>query len=218
MGLYQYEIRDIKKTDRIDRLVSNLFAKMPEIESARARLITESYRETENEPMIMRRARAFAHILENIPIIIRDDELVVGSSTIAPRGCQTYPEFSYEWLEAEFDTVATRSADPFYISEEAKREIREADRYWKGKTTSELATAYMEPETLTAMAHNMFTPGNYFYNGVGHVTVQYEKVLAIGYEGIRAQAQELLAKSDIGDGDYARKARFCRQSSLAVMQ
>ena len=104
MGLYQYEIRDIKKTDRIDRLVSNLFAKMPEIESARARLITESYRETENEPMIMRRARAFAHILENIPIIIRDDELVVGSSTIAPRGCQTYPEFSYEWLEAEFDT------------------------------------------------------------------------------------------------------------------
>ena len=124
MGLYQYEIRDIKKTDRIDRLVSNLFAKMPEIESARARLITESYRETENEPMIMRRARAFAHILENIPIIIRDDELVVGSSTIAPRGCQTYPEFSYEWLEAEFDTVATRSADPFYISEEAKREIR----------------------------------------------------------------------------------------------
>ena len=175
MGLYQYEITDIRKTERIDRLIANLFAKMPEIESARARLITESYRETENEPVIMRRAKAFAHILENIPIIIRDDELVVGSSTIAPRGCQTYPEFSYEWLEAEFDTVVTRSADPFYISEEAKREIREADRYWKGKTTSELATAYMEPETLTAMAHNMFTPGNYFYNGVGHVTVQYEK-------------------------------------------
>lgn len=159
MGLYQYEITDIKKTARIDRLIANLFAKMPEIESARARLVTESYKETENEPMIIRRAKAFAHILENIPIIIRDEELVVGSSTIAPRGCQTYPEFSYEWLEAEFDTVAGRSADPFYISEEAKREIREADRYWKGKTTSELATAYMEPETLTAMEHNMFTPG-----------------------------------------------------------
>ncbi|MDE7013962.1 MAG: glycyl radical protein, partial [Kineothrix sp.] len=168
MGLYQYEITDVKKTERIDRLVAHLFAKMPEIESARAKLITESYKETENEPMIMRRAKAFAHILRNIPIIIREDELVVGSSTIAPRGCQTYPEFSYEWLEAEFDTVATRSADPFYISEQAKREIKEADSYWKGKTTSELATSYMEPETLTAMEHNMFTPGNYFYNGVGH--------------------------------------------------
>ena len=208
MGLYQYEVTDIKKTARIDRLVANLFAKMPEIESARARLVTESYKETENEPIIIRRAKAFAHILENIPIIIRGDELVVGSTTIAPRGCQTYPEFSYEWLEAEFDTVAGRSADPFYISEEAKREIREADIYWKGKTTSELATAYMEPETLIAMEHNMFTPGNYFYNGVGHVTVQYEKVLAIGYEGIRAEAEKRLSECDFGDGDYARKARF----------
>ena len=208
MGLYQYEVTDIKKTERIDRLVAHLFAKMPEIESARAKLITESYKETENEPIIIRRAKAFAHILENIPIIIREDELVVGSSTIAPRGCQTYPEFSYEWLEGEFDTVAARIADPFYISEQAKREIKEANGYWKGKTTSDLATSYMEPETLTAMAHNMFTPGNYFYNGVGHVTVQYEKVLAIGYEGIRAEAQKLLSECDFGDGDYARKSRF----------
>ena len=111
----------IAKSDRIDRLKENLFRKMPEIESARAKLITESYRQTEGEPIIMRRAKAFLHILQNIPIIIRDEELVVGSTTLAPRGCQTYPEFSYEWLEAEFDTVATRTADPFYISEEAKK-------------------------------------------------------------------------------------------------
>lgn len=215
MGLYQYEVADIKKTDRIDRLVSHLFARMPEIESARARLITESYRTTEQEPVIIRRAKAFVHVLEHIPIIIREDELVVGSSTITPRGCQTYPEFSYEWLEAEFDTVASRSADPFYISEEAKREIREADRYWKGKTTSELATSYMAPETLTAMEHNMFTPGNYFYNGVGHVTVQYEKVLAIGMEGIRAEAEGLLAQCRVGDGDYARKSRFLQAVILS---
>ena len=38
--------------------------------------------------------------------------------------------------------------------------------------------------------HNIFTPGNYFYNGVGHVTVKYEEVLAIGYEGIIAQSTE----------------------------
>ena len=173
MGLYTYDNTAIPKSDRIPKLVENLYAKMPEIESARAKLITESYKQTENEPIIIRRAKAFEHILENIPIVIRDLELIVGSTTLAPRGCQTYPEFSYEWLEAEFDTVETRSADPFYISEQTKQEIKEADAYWKGKTTSELATAYMEPETLTAMEHNMFTPGNYFYNGVGHVTVKY---------------------------------------------
>ncbi len=208
MGLYTYNSTDIPKTDRIPKLVEHLYAKLPEIESARAVLITESYRQTENEPMVIRRAKAFQHILENIPIIIRDLELIVGSTTIAPRGCQTYPEFSYEWLETEFDTVETRSADPFYISEQTKRELKEANAYWKGRTTSELATAYMEPETLTAMEHNMFTPGNYFYNGVGHVTVKYEEVLAIGFSGIRQKAEAQMATLSLTDGDYQRKSRF----------
>ena len=89
-----YYTQEIPRTDRIPRLVAHLYAKMPEIESARARLITESYKATEDKPVIMRRAMAFAHILDNIPIIIREGELIVGSTTIAPRGCQTYPEFS----------------------------------------------------------------------------------------------------------------------------
>ena len=204
----RYTIVDIPKPERIGRLVDHLYAKMPEIESARAVLLTESYRQTEGEPMILRRAKAFEHILKNIPIIIREEELIVGSSTIAPRGCQTYPEFSFEWLEAEFDTVATRSADPFYISEQTKKDLREVHKYWKGRTTSELATSYMTPETLRSIEHNMFTPGNYFYNGVGHVTVQYDKVLRIGLEGIREEARELLSGLSMADGDYQKRSTF----------
>lgn len=211
----KYDSSRMPKTERITKLVEHLYAKMPEIESARAILLTESYRETENEPTVLRRAKAFAHILEQIPIIIRQGELIVGSSTIAPRGCQTFPEFSYEWLEKEFDSVEHREADPFYISEQTKRELREADAYWKRKTTSELATAYMAPETLKAMEHNMFTPGNYFYNGVGHVTVQYEKVLAIGYEGILKEAQQELGNCNFGDADYATKSRFLESVILS---
>ena len=204
----KYYSETIAMRDRIARLKDDLFKKMPEIESARARLITESYRMTEGEPMITRRAKAFLHILQNIPIIIRDEELVVGSTTLAPRGCQTYPEFSYEWLEAEFDTVATRSADPFYISEDAKREIAEADKYWKGKTTSELATSYMSPEAIRAIDHNIFTPGNYFYNGVGHVTVHYDWILAVGFKGIAAKAKKALEDTKLGDADYAKRSHF----------
>ena len=208
MGLYTYDSTPIPKSDRIPKLVENLYAKMPEIESARAVLITESYKQTENEPMIIRRAKAFQHILENIPITIRDLELVVGSSTLAPRGCQTFPEFSYEWLEAELDTVATRTADPFEIAEETKAELKEADKYWKGKTTSELATSYMAPEAIKAIEHNIFTPGNYFYNGVGHVTVKYWEVLETGFEGIMEKAQKELDGCSVGDGNYARKSHF----------
>ena len=204
----KFHIADVPKTDRITHLVDNLYAKMPVIESARAKLITESYKATEDEPIITRRAKAFAHILHNIPIIIRDEELIVGSSTLAPRGCQTFPEYSFQWLEDELDTVATRTADPFYIAEETKAELREVHKYWKGKTTSELATSYMAPEAILAIDHNIFTPGNYFYNGVGHVTVKYEEVLAIGYEGIIAKAQKELDECSVGDGDYAKKSRF----------
>ena len=96
------------------------------------------------------------------------------------------------------DTVATRTADPFYISEQAKADLREVHKYWKGKTTSELATAYMAPEAIRAIDHNIFTPGNYFYNGVGHVTVKYWEVLEIGYEGIMAKAQAELDKCNVG--------------------
>ena len=210
-----FNTTDIPKSSRIPKLVEALYAHMPVIESARAKLITESYKATEGQPTITRRAEAFAHILRNIPIIIRDNELIVGSSTIAPRGCQTFPEFSYQWLEDELDTVETRSADPFYIAEETKQELREVHKYWTGKTSSELATSYMAPEAIKAIEHNIFTPGNYFYNGVGHVTVKYEEVLAIGYKGIIDKAQAELDRCQVGDGNYVKKSHFLKAVILS---
>ncbi|MBQ1525921.1 MAG: glycyl radical protein [Lachnospiraceae bacterium] len=205
-----FNFRPAEKTERITKLVEHLYAKLPEIEASRAELITESYKETEGLPMILRRAFAFDNILKKIPIIIRKGELIVGSTTIAPRGCQTYPEFSYEWLESEFETVEHREADPFYISDETKRRLKAVDGYWKGRTTSELATSYMAPETLRAMKHNFFTPNNYFYNGVGHVTVQYDKVINKGLSGVIKEAAEELSKCSLGAPDYNTKTAFLK--------
>ena len=198
----------IKKSPRIEKLVEALFEKMPEIEADRAVLLTESYKSTEGEPIITRRAKAFRHILENIPITIRDNELIVGSATKSPRSCQVFPEYSFEWLEAEFETVAKRVADPFYISEETKKTLSEVYKYWKGKTTSELATSYMSDEAKAAIDHGIFTPGNYFYNGIGHLTPDYPKVLAIGYSGIIKEAREALTALKTGDADYAKRSHF----------
>ena len=198
----------IPKSPRIDKLVNALFEKMPEIESDRAVLITDSYLKTEGKPIITRRAEAFANILENIPIVIRDNELIVGSSTKSPRGCQVFPEFSFSWLEDEFDTIEKRAADPFYISEETKETLKNIYRYWEGKTTSELATSYMAPEAIKAIEHNIFTPGNYYYNGVGHVTVCYDKILEIGYEGIIKEAKDELERCNVSDMNYASKSHF----------
>ena len=199
---------DIPVSPRIEKLIADLYEKMPQIETERAVLLTESYQKTEDLPIIKRRALAFSHILKHIPIVIRDHELVVGSATKAPRSCQVFPEYSYAWLEAEFDTIANRSADPFYISEENKAVLRSIYPYWEGKTTSELATAYMAPEAITAIDHNIFTPGNYFYNGIGHVTVDYGKILRIGYKGLMQEAAEELAGCHVYDENYAKKHEF----------
>ena len=212
----------IEKSARIDKLVNDLYAKMPEIESDRGVLVTDSYKSTEALPIINRRSAAFAHILRNIPIVIRDGELIVGSATKAPRGCQVFPEYSYEWLEAEFETVAIRAADPFYISEKTKEDLRKAYPYWKGKTCSDLAKSNMAPEAYDAFTvHGMFTPGNYFYNGIGHVNVNYEKVLKKGYRGIIAEAQAALNQLDVSDPEYVQRNNFLRaviESCEAVVE
>lgn len=204
----KYNDASIVKSPRIDKLIEALYEAMPVIEADRGYLITESYKQTEHLPIITRRARAFEHILKNIPITIRDNELIVGSATKAPRGCQVFPEFSYTWLEGEFDTIDKRSADPFYISEETKKTLHEVYRYWEGKTTSELAFSYMAPETKLAMDHNIFTPGNYFYNGVGHVTVSYEKILEKGFQGVIEEAVTAMTHLKVSDMDYSKRQRF----------
>lgn len=204
----RYYTEDIAKSPRIDRLKDALFAKMPELEVERAVLLTESYKNTEGMPMITRRAKAFRNILENLPITIGEDELIVGSATKSPRSCQIFPEFSFEWIEDEFDTIETRAADPFHVSNESKKALSDVFKYWKGKTTSELATAYMRPETLDAISHNIFTPGNYFYNGIGHVTVAYDKVLEAGFDGIIKQAKAELEDIDLTASNAIEKRVF----------
>ena len=61
----KFQTSDIPKSPRIQKLVDALYAHMPVIESARARLVTESYKETEGEPIITSSAKSFAHILRN---------------------------------------------------------------------------------------------------------------------------------------------------------
>ncbi len=199
---------EIAKSNRIQKLIDDLYSGTPTIESTRAEIITESFKKTEGMPLYVRKSHAFRALAEQLPVVIRDDELIVGCNCYARRGCPTFPEFSNKWLEAEFDTIANRSADPFYISDETAAKLKEIHKYWEGRTTSELATSYMAPEALTAIEHNIFTVGNYFYNGIGHVSVDYGKVLKIGFKGIYEYAKSERDKCQVYDSDYATRYYF----------
>ncbi|ABC21704.1 glycyl radical protein [Rhodospirillum rubrum] len=197
-----------KPTDRVMRLKNEILNAKPYVESERAVLVTEAYKETEGLPAILRRAKAAEKIFNNLPVTIRNDELIVGAITKNPRSTEICPEFSYDWVEKEFDTMATRLADPFLIPKETAKELHDAFLYWPGKTTSDLASSYMSQEAKDCIASGVFTVGNYFYGGVGHVCVDYGKVLKIGFRGIITEVVQAMEKMDRMDPDYIKKQQF----------
>lgn len=202
------DINAIGKSPRIDKLIDDLYSGVPQVEAQRAVLITESYKQTEALPMVLRRAKALEHILKNMTLVIRDGELIVGNLTVAPRSTQIFPEFSNKWLLDEFDTLAQRTGDVFQITEESKRQLIECFPYWDGRTVNELATELMYDDTKNAMNHDVFTVGNYYFNGVGHIGVDYAKVLSKGYTGIIKEAECALEKLDKGCPDSIEKIHF----------
>lgn len=195
-------------TDRVVRLKNMILHAKPYVESERAVLATEAYKENEHLPAIMRRAKVAEKIFNELPVTIRPDELIVGAVTINPRSTEICPEFSYDWVEKEFDTMEHRVADPFIIPKKTAAELHEAFKYWPGKTTSSLAASYMSDETKESMGNGVFTVGNYFFGGVGHVCVDYGKVLKIGFRGIINEVTRAMENLDRNSPDYIKKEQF----------
>lgn len=197
-----------KPTERIEKLKRVILDATPYVESERAVLVTQAYKETEGLSPVLRRAKAAEKIFNNLPITIRDNELIVGAITKNPRSTEICPEFSFDWVEKEFDTMGTRLADPFQIPKETAQELHDAFLYWPGKTTSDLATSYMSQEAKDCMGAGVFTVGNYFFGGVGHVSVDYGKILEKGFRGVITEVVEAMEKMDRCDPEYIKKQQF----------
>jgi formate C-acetyltransferase len=203
---FSYQLPE--KAPRIDTLLDDLMSVTPEIDPERAVLITESYKENESLPVIKKRAKALEKILKEMNIVIRDNELIVGNQTTKPRSSPIFPEFSNKWLLDEFDTLAERDGDRFLISEKTKETLKEVFDYWDQSTTNELATSLMTQEALEAMDAGVYTVGNYYFNGVGHVCVSYDEVLAEGFNGIIEKAKAAKKELSFGNPDDTPKRHF----------
>jgi pyruvate formate-lyase/glycerol dehydratase family glycyl radical enzyme len=202
-------------TPRVEAIKERFIKVTPEICVERAQLITESYKETEDKPINIRRAKSLEKILSGMTIFIGDGELVVGNQCTKPRSAPVYPEFSCKWLEAELDRLEKRTGDVFLISEDKKKVLRELFPYWEGKTSNELATAFMTEDAKAAQAAAVFTVGNYYFNGVGHISVDYAKVLSNGLNGIIAEAKAELAKLNVANPADLEKMHFLNAVVIA---
>lgn len=140
-------------THRIQRLKAALFQNHREISLERALLYTASHQQTEGEPVILRRAKATAYILEHVEISIRDEELIAGNRTVKPRAGIMSPEMDPYWLLNELDRFPTRPQDRFDISEEDKRLYREVlFPYWEKRSMKDFINGQMTDEVKAAVS------------------------------------------------------------------
>jgi pyruvate formate-lyase/glycerol dehydratase family glycyl radical enzyme len=199
---------------RAGLLKDRLLSITPEICYERAELITESYKATEGMPVILRRAKALEKILTKMAIRIQPDELLVGNHTPKQRSSPIFPEYSFAWIEAEFDRLAQRTGDVFLISDECKEKLSTVFKYWQGKTTQEYAANLMPPDAKAAQANGVFTVGNYFFLGVGHICVDYGLVLKKGYLGIKAEVAAEQSKLDLTKPADLNKSQFLQAVAI----
>ena len=171
----------------------------------RARIITRAYKATENEHILIRRAKAFKEILEEMSVYILDDELIVGHQSSRQRSAPIFPEFAVDWIEEEIDTFQTRSQDNFVVPEEVKEEFRQDILpYWKGKTLFDRLKSYI-PENIWLQRYDagVFSVGLHEDGGgLGHCYMDYEKVLREGFNSIKneiLQLQQQLVQWDKND-------------------
>jgi formate C-acetyltransferase len=182
---------------RVRRVRADLMAAVPAICPERALLITESYRETEGQPMVLRRAKALERILANMSIFIEKDQLIVGNQAGQVRAAPIFPEYSIDWVIEELDQFDQRSGDVFAISEDTKEKLRGIQAFWQGKTHQEAVYADISETNMAAQRQNVIHRGGISMSGDGHIIPNHEKVLALGYRGLQSQVQENLQRTDL---------------------
>lgn len=125
---------------RIHRLRTRYLQAKPFISATRARAVTEIYRRYPGMPTLLLRAMAFRRACQLAPLVIQDDELIISHPAGAARGGEVSPEIAWRWVADELDTMSTRAQDPYEISDEVKRELREEIfPFWQGRSLDEVA-------------------------------------------------------------------------------
>ena len=166
-----------KLSNRIVNLRDELFAVESKSCFERAKIVTDSYKKSEGESMVIRRAKGFSDILTNMPIYIREDELLVGSRSSVLGWRTSYPEYS-------------KNVDGSWPEEVAN--------YWSGKTIGDLSAKLTPKPVNLANAELAACYVTGTDTGFGHMIVDYGKAVHGGFRAIIEEASAEL-KSAVDD-------------------
>ena len=181
------EYNETYSTPRVEKLLDMLPSLTGGSFYSRRILWTESYRSTEGQPQVIRQAKALAHLLNNVPIEIYPDELIVGAH---PKGC-THKEYT--------------------LHEENQR-LKEAHEYWAGKTIGDRVAPVLTPEERAGIQARVYTSSS----KTGHMTPDFEKALKAGLRGIREEVSYEIENLKLSDPMRSKKAAFLQAAAITL--
>lgn len=196
--------KDPSNINRATHLIKNVRGVRPEIDIERGLYFTQSFKETEGQPLILRWAKALRKYAEKSTVVIEDGQLIVGRGGKAGRYGILYPELDGDTLGINIEKLPERKTSPFDISKEAAEIVkREIEPYWKGKTYHEELIKSLPEDTrkLTcnpdeeASSRFIVNETSSFRSSIQWVH-DYEIVLNKGFLWIKEDAQEKLKKLD----------------------
>ena len=216
--------RDV--TPRVERRFQAAVEAQAAIDIGRARYFTESWKETEGEPICIRRAKAYDNVLKKMDIYIQDGELIVGNVAFCPRGSVICPEYSANVFLREFvddlQSPETRPYDKHIFDPEVKRELlEEIFPYWADKTVAHFSEKELSQETIDHAIPSLsrlgitVPPGTEIHlnHGMGHMNVRYDRVMQEGARGIIEDvAARLQRETDQKKKDFYQSIILCFES------
>lgn len=209
-----FEGNKVYRSKRIEELRNKQINEMPTICSERAVLITESYKNTENEPVVIKRAKALANILENMSIFILDNELIVGNQGSKVRCAPIFPEFGLRWLIEELDGKPVRPemrpGDRYVISKVDEERIRGIADYWNGHTHEDRVRAKLPKEAWDAYRVGAINSYWLMIGGDGHLTVDLKKVVDKGLISVRNEVEECLRNIKLEEPQEVKRVPFLK--------
>jgi len=203
---------------RIDRLRREAHRK-PELCVERAVIFTASYRQTEGQPEIIRRAKALEKLLTKMTIRIEKDELLVGNATSKRVAGPMLPEVTWKWYMEELETLDAREKDSFQpMSEKDKALAREALAYWKGKSIHDRWISVL-PGEYTQIKDKSWAPGGanpLMGIHLAHCCPGFDVVTRDGLGKILANIDSAQTKLDLTKIDDFNRSVFLDAARITV--
>ena len=202
-------ISALGSTERIRKLNSLLHSTPETICLHRARAYTSVFAGTEGEPLVLRRAKAFKTTLETLPVIIGEQELIVGRRACRQRCVPILPECHGGWLQFDLENLPLREQDPFQVTAEQMAEAREILAWWKGKTLYDVWNKAC-PEELASKVINTgwadVSVGVFFLGH--HFTPPWERILNYGLHSFEEEVRQHLSRLDPSRPEDMGKEHF----------